>query len=109
MWRSEAWSHAACGFLVDAAWSVKAAPPALVLCCSQQLASLHFTEPAPSLDAQLMPLAAPQIFDQEVTSSSRGTPWSRSGHTTRLPPPVDTGGVRCLLMLVGIGSIGDCG
>ena len=83
-WRSEAWSHVSCGYLVDVAWSTKAQPPALIMCCSGQLASLHFTEEAPSLDAQLMPLSAPQIFEQEVTSSGR-EPWARGLRAPRTP------------------------
>lgn len=79
-WRSEGWSHRACGFLVDATWSATTQPPSLLLLCSRQLAALHFTEAAPALDAQLLPLSAPQVFDQEV-SSGRG-PWNGAG-----PPP----------------------
>lgn len=92
-WRSEGWSHRACGFLVDATWSAATQPPSLLLLCSRQLAALHFTEDAPALDAQLLPLSAPQVFDQEVTSG-RG-PWSGSGPAVpasgppevRTPPP----------------------
>lgn len=89
-WRSEAWSHVSCGYLVDVTWSTKASPPALILCCSGQLASLHFTEEAPSLDAQLMPLAAPQIFEQEVTSSGIRDPWDRAARRSdRTRRPLD--------------------
>jgi WD40 repeat protein len=88
-WRSQSWSHRASGFLVDAAWSATAAPPALILVCSRQIFSLHFTEPPPALHAQLLPLAAPQVYDggHEVSSSGGGG----SGGGQRAPDR----GVRC--------------
>lgn len=82
-WRSEGWSHRDCGFLVDAAWSDRTPLPSLLLLCSRQLAALHFTEAAPALDAQLLPLAAPQVYDQEVTSGT----WGAAGAGPASGPP----------------------
>eukprot|EP00892_Ulva_mutabilis_P003401 jgi/Ulvmu1/1432/UM011_0162.1 len=84
-WRSEGWGHRACGYLVDAAWSAATQPPSLLLLCSRQLAALHFTEAAPALDAQLLPLSAPQVFDQEV--SSGGAAFSAGGSLRPAGPP----------------------
>lgn len=69
-WRAQTWSHRHSGFLVDAVWSATTSPAALILVCSRQFFSLHFTEPAPALHAQFVPLHAPQVFDAEVSSGT---------------------------------------
>ena len=78
-WRSKIWSHRGSGYLVDAAWSTCASPPALLLVCSAQLFSLHFTAPPPALHAQLMPLSVPQVYSPEHEVSS-GRQRDSSGH-----------------------------
>jgi hypothetical protein len=101
-WRSQTWSHRNSGFLVEAAWSAAASPAALILVCSRQFFSLHFTEAAPALHAQFVPLHAPQVFDAEVSSGSSVPRFEspQGVRTSYRPPPTgsdrDLVGVRAM-------------
>jgi hypothetical protein len=91
-WEWQTWSHRPCGHLVNAIWSEKASPAAILLFCSQQIVAVHLTDAPPGLHAQLMPLDAPQVFKHSTANlagafaaSSRGGEASSSSATSSSP------------------------
>lgn len=61
LWRAQAWQCSGSGRLIEASWKPDGRAVALAFSRSTQLVMLHFTQRAPRLSAQMLPLDLPEL------------------------------------------------